>query len=84
VEWKSGKVQWSVDSFGAGTVTLAETHLFVVKENGELVIAPVSPKAFQPARTVRLLSGAVRSYPALAAGRLYIRNQDTLAAYKID
>jgi outer membrane protein assembly factor BamB len=84
VEWKTGKVQWSVDNVGAGTVTLAGTHLFVLKENGELVITPVSPKAFQPARTVRLFNGVVRAYPAFAAGRLYVRTDDTLGAWKID
>jgi outer membrane protein assembly factor BamB len=84
VEWKTGKVKWKIEGFGAGTVTLAGTHLFVVKENGELWIAPADPKAFQPVKKIRLLSGTVRSYPALAAGRLYVRNEDTLAAWKID
>jgi outer membrane protein assembly factor BamB len=84
IEWKTGKVRWSVDGMRAGTVTLAGTHLMVIKENGELVIAPASPKAFQPIRTVRLLDGVVRSYPALAGGRLYLRNESTLAAWRID
>src|SRR5688572_8026264 len=84
VEWKSGKVMWKVERFSAGTVTLAGTHLLVLKEDGELVIAAASPKGFQSVRKARLLSGTVRPYPALAGGRLYARSEDTLAAWKID
>jgi outer membrane protein assembly factor BamB len=84
VEWKTGKVMWKVEGFGAGTVTLAGTHLLVLREDGELVIAPASPKAFQPARKAKLLTGTVRPYPALAAGRMYARSEDTLGAWRID
>jgi glucose dehydrogenase len=84
VDWKTGKVMWSVDGFGAGTVTLAGAHLFLLRENGELVLAPATPKAFQPAQKARLLAPTVRAYPALAAGRIYARNQDTLGAWRID
>jgi outer membrane protein assembly factor BamB len=84
VEWKSGRVMWSVDGFGAGTVTLAGSRLLVLRENGEFAIAQASPKAFRTERQVTLLPGPVRSYPALAGGRLYARNEDTLAAWKID
>jgi outer membrane protein assembly factor BamB len=84
VEWKTGKVMWKAEGFGAGTVTLAGTHLFLLREDGELRIAPASPKAFQPGRRVKLLSGTVRSYPALAQGRIYARNENTLGAWRID
>jgi hypothetical protein len=36
------------------------------------------------ARRVALLPGIVRAYPAFAEGRLFVRNGDTLAAFKID
>jgi outer membrane protein assembly factor BamB len=84
VEWKTGKVMWKVEGFGAGTVTLAGTHLLVLREDGELVVAPASPKAFQATRKVKLLPGTVRPYPALAAGRMYARSEDTFGAWRID
>jgi hypothetical protein len=68
-----------VDGFGAGTVTLARDRLLLVRESGEVVIAPASPKEFKPASTWRVLPAVVRAYPALADGRLYIRNEKTLA-----
>jgi outer membrane protein assembly factor BamB len=84
VDFKTGKVKWSVDGFGAGTVTLAGDNLLIVRENGEAVIAPASPESFQPKSKAQLLPGVVRSYPALADGRLFVRNENTLAAYQLD
>jgi hypothetical protein len=80
---KTGKVQWSVDGFGAGTVTLTGDRLFVLRESGEAIIAPASPKAWQPEGKAPLLPAVVRAYPAIADGRIYLRNENTLAAYAI-
>jgi outer membrane protein assembly factor BamB len=78
VELKTGKVAWSEDDFKAGTITLAGGQLLVLRESGELVLAPASPKAFQPVARAQVLPATVRSYPALADGRLYVRNEKTL------
>jgi|SRR5579871_219420 len=83
IELKTGKVLWNVDGFGAGTVTLAGDRLVLVRESGELVIAPASPKEFRPASRAQLLPAVLRSYPALADGRLYVRNERTLACFDI-
>ncbi|MFN7922612.1 MAG: PQQ-binding-like beta-propeller repeat protein [Bryobacteraceae bacterium] len=84
VEWKSGKVAWKQEGFGAGTVTLAGSHLFLLREDGELVIAPASPKGFRPVKKVRVASSKVRAYPAIAAGRLYVRTDDTLSCWAVE
>ena len=81
IELKTGKVQWNVDGFGAGTVTLAGDRLILIRENGELVLAPASPKEFKPLAHAQLLPAVVRAYPALADGRLYVRNEHTLACF---
>jgi outer membrane protein assembly factor BamB len=78
IELKTGKVQWSQEGFKAGTITLAGKSLLVLRENGELLLAPASPKEFHPAARAQLLPATVRSYPALANGCLYARNEKTL------
>jgi hypothetical protein len=80
---KTGKVQWNVDGFGAGTVTLIGDKLAVVREKGELIIAEASPKAFSATMKAQLLPGVVRSYPALADGKIYVRNEKSLAGYAL-
>jgi outer membrane protein assembly factor BamB len=83
VEWSTGKVAWSVDGFGAGTLTLAGTQLFIVREDGELVIAEATPKGFQPARKIRLAHSSIRAYPAFSDGRIYVRTDNELFCFKI-
>lgn len=78
VQMETGKVLWSTQRFGAGSVTLAGNRLLIARENGELVLAAVSPAAFQPVATAQVLPPTVRAYPALADGLLYLRNDDTL------
>jgi outer membrane protein assembly factor BamB len=77
VDLKTGAVKWSVDGFHAGTVTLAGDRLLIVRETGELMMAPASPEAFRPMAQARILPPTLRSYPALADGFLYLRNSDT-------
>lgn len=78
VEFNAGKVAWNVDRFGAGTVTLAGDRLLIVREAGEIVLAEASPKAFRTVSRAKVLGGTVRAYPALAGGRLFVRNEGTL------
>jgi len=78
VELRTGNVRWSEDRFLAGTVTLAGDRLVVLRERGELVIAPASPEGFRPLARAQVLPGTIRAYPALSDGFLFARNDDTL------
>lgn len=79
----TGEVQWNVDAFRAGTVTLAGDRLIIVLETGELLVAEASPKAFTPLARVRILPPVIRAYPALANGLLYVRNENTLVCFDL-
>jgi outer membrane protein assembly factor BamB len=78
VELKTGAVKWSQDQFRAGSVLLAGDRLLIVREGGELVLAPASPQGFKPIARAQILPGVLRPYPALADGFLYVRNENTL------
>lgn len=83
IEMRTGKVQWNVDGFGAGTVTLSGDRLLIIRESGEAVVAAASPKSFQIQGKTQLLPAVVRSYPAIGGGRIYVRNEGTLSAWEI-
>ena len=78
VELQTGKVAWSQDQFRAGSITLAGDRLVILRESGELILAPASPQGFKPLARAQVLSGVARPYPAIADGFLYIRNENTL------
>jgi hypothetical protein len=71
-------VRWNVDQFRAGTITLAGDRLLVVRESGEVVLAPATPDAFKPLARAQVLTGTVRAYPAVSDGFVYVRNDNTL------
>jgi outer membrane protein assembly factor BamB len=78
VDFQTGKVRWSEDRFGAGSVTLAGNRLLILRENGEMVLAAASADGFKPLARAQVLPATVRAYPAIADGMLYARNDDTL------
>jgi outer membrane protein assembly factor BamB len=83
IELKTGKVRWNQDGFGAGTVSLLGDTLLIVRESGEGVTALANPAAYKVETKAQLLPAVVRSYPAIAGGRVFVRNEKTLAAYSI-
>ena len=78
VDFRTGRVRWSEEKFGAGTVTLAGDQLIVMREDGELMLAPVTPAGFKPTARARVLPATVRAYPAIDSGFFYVRNDNTL------
>jgi outer membrane protein assembly factor BamB len=78
VDFKTGAVKWSQDQFRAGSITLAGDKLLIVREGGELILAPASPQAFKPLARAQVLPGVLRPLPAIADGFVYLRNENTL------
>jgi hypothetical protein len=78
VELKTGKVRWSRDRFGAGTILLAGDQLLILSERGELIRALATPTEFRPSARVQILPVQVRAHPALANGLFYARSTSKL------
>jgi outer membrane protein assembly factor BamB len=83
IEFKTGKVRWNVDGFGAGTVTLVGDKLLIMREGGELMLAAAVPSALRPISTAKILQPVVRAYPAIANGQLYVRNEKMLVCLNL-
>jgi outer membrane protein assembly factor BamB len=83
VDLKTGRVYWSKDGFGCGSIILAEGNLIVLSEGGELVpIEGKSDKYREKARAA-VLAGPCRAHMALANGRLYARDNKKLACWNL-
>jgi outer membrane protein assembly factor BamB len=78
VELRTGTVKWSEEKFRGGSVILAGDRLVILREAGELILAPASPTGFKPLARAQVLQGVVRPYPAIAEGFLFARNENTL------
>jgi outer membrane protein assembly factor BamB len=76
----TGQVKWSRKDPAFGTLIGAGDKLILLSEKGELKIATASPDAFKPLARAQVIEGTCWTPPALADGRLYVRNaKGTLA-----
>ena len=78
VELATGKVRWTEEEFGAGTLILAGDKLLALTEKGEVVVAPATPEGFKSTARARVLKGECRAHAALSGGFLYARDRETL------
>lgn len=76
VEWSTGKVQWSEARTANGTIILADGHLLLLTEKGQLRIGKADSKSFTPQTSVDILDGRCWSVPVLHRGRLFARNME--------
>lgn len=78
VELQTGKMRWSEERFGAGSLLVIGDKLLILTERGELMVAPASPDKFTPAVRSQILGTDLRAHPALAHGLFYARDKGTL------
>lgn len=83
VEWSTGKVAWSMDHFGAGTVVRAGSQLVLLLESGELVMMDANPKAAKELGRAQVLGSGTRSPFALGDGILAARDPRQLVVWKV-
>jgi outer membrane protein assembly factor BamB len=84
VEWSTGTLKWSERSLRRGSLLVAEGRLVALSENGTLAVAPATPEGYKPILAARVLTGRCWTSPALARGRLYLRNaQGDVVCYDV-
>jgi outer membrane protein assembly factor BamB len=83
VEMKTGKVQWSKEGLGAGSLLLVKDQLLILTERGQLIRAPATPFGFKAAAQAQILPFTVRAYPAVAGDLLYARSRDKLVCLNL-
>ncbi len=79
----TGERKWKGGRYGYGQVILASGHLIVMSDKGELALVKASPAEYSEVARFSALQGQTWNYPAIAGGRLFVRNANEMAAYKI-
>jgi outer membrane protein assembly factor BamB len=86
---KSGERKWKDGRYGYGQVLLAvnpktqAAHLIVLSGSGELALVKATPDAFEELARFQALEGKTWNYPAIAAGKIYLRNAVEMACYQL-
>jgi len=92
IEFTTGKVRWAEKAVGPASLLYADGRLYAHEEKtGAVVLAEVSPEKFTekgrfvpPGRPAPVNRGEQAwAYPALADGRLYVREHGVLWCYDV-
>ena len=84
VEWKTGKVLWAKEKFGAATLILTAGPVVAVTDAGDAVLIEPDAKAYKELARHKLLDATVRAQPALAGGRLFARDDAKLVCVELE
>jgi outer membrane protein assembly factor BamB len=79
----TGERKWKGGRYGYGQVLVASGHLIVMSDKGELALVKASPSEYAEVARFAALEGQTWNYPAIAGGRLFVRNANQMAAYNI-
>ncbi len=85
LDFATGKMAWRHRAVGKGAVSYADGHLYIVGEDQVVGLVEANPAGYREKGRfqIRDLGAPTWAHPVISGGRLYIRNQATLASYDI-
>jgi outer membrane protein assembly factor BamB len=83
VDVATGERKWKGGRYGYGQVLLASGHLIITTDTGEVVLVRATPDKHTEVARFSALEGKTWNTPAIAGGRLLVRNSTQMACYKI-
>lgn len=80
---ETGEQKWVQRGYGKGSLVAADGLLYILSDQGQLILAEATPAGFQEKGKVQVLEGRAWTVPALAHGRLYLRNDKEVIALDV-
>lgn len=85
LEFATGKKMWSHRSVGKGSIAYADGMLYLLSERNVVGLAEANPNVYVEKGRFQIADQGKESWahPVVSGGKLYIRNQGTLACYDV-
>ena len=83
VDVRTGERKWKGGRYGFGQVLLADGHLIMTTERGDVVLVRATPEGHQELARFSAVSGKTWNTPAIADGKLIVRNQTDMVCYNL-
>jgi outer membrane protein assembly factor BamB len=84
IDASSGELQWKGGRYGYGQLLLASGHLVISSESGEIILVKASREKHEEVARFQAIEGKTWNVPAIADGRLIVRNSTEMACFRID
>ena len=83
IDAATGELMWKGGRYGYGQLLAATDHLVVITERGDLVLVRATPESHQEVAGFRAIEGKTWNVPAMADGRILVRNAREMAAFDL-
>ncbi|MFW6125164.1 MAG: PQQ-binding-like beta-propeller repeat protein [Pirellulales bacterium] len=80
---ETGKRAWKGGRYGFGQLILAGGFLIIQCEDGDLALVEATPEAHRELSRVAAIEGRTWNHPALADGKLLVRNDREMACFDL-
>jgi outer membrane protein assembly factor BamB len=86
IDLETGRRCWREGRYGKGQVLLLadEALLLVLSESGEVVLVAANRERRRELGRFHAIAGKTWNHPAVAHGRLYVRNAEEMACYELE
>jgi outer membrane protein assembly factor BamB len=85
IDLKTGERKWKGGRYGKGQILLLDSSglLLVLSEQGQVALVPADPTDYRELGSFQALEGKTWNHPVLVNDRLYVRNAQEAAAFKL-
>jgi outer membrane protein assembly factor BamB len=85
VDFQTGKIRWDQVGLGRGSLVVADGHLILLGDDGQLVLADVNPDKYSEVCRCQVFDKGTLTWiaPALSDGRLFVRSENQLMALEL-
>jgi outer membrane protein assembly factor BamB len=85
IDLKTGERKWKGGRYGKGQAVLLEDSglLLIAAEDGHVALVLADPNGYAEVTSFKALDGKTWNHPVLVGDRLYLRNAQDAAAYKL-
>ncbi len=83
MDFQTGKVTWRERGFNRGSLLAADGKLVIYGERAVLALAEARADKYREISKAQVLSGKTWTVPTLADGKLFVRNEESLACFDL-